>query len=75
MGSDYVESQGLQCLQVHYFDRYWSNGKVKGFEVYIVELIESVEVCVARNIHNRSRVDIEKVVCTCTLMGLCACRY
>ena len=34
---------------------------MKGFEVYIVELIDSVDICVARNIHHRSREDIDKV--------------
>ena len=33
---------------------------MKGFEVYIVELIDSIDICVARNIHNRTRDDIEK---------------
>lgn len=47
--------------KVHYFDRYWSSGKMKGFEVYIVELIDSVDICVARNIHHRSREDIDKL--------------
>lgn len=48
-------------VQVHHFDRYWSNGKVRGFEVYIVELMESIDVCVERNVHQRTREEIEKV--------------
>ena len=49
-------------LQVHHFQRYWSNGKVKGFEVYIVELnqMENIDVCVERNVHKRTRAEIEK---------------
>ena len=47
--------------KVHHFDRYWSNGKMKGFEVYVAELVDSVEICVARNIHHRSKEDIQKV--------------
>ena len=34
---------------------------MKGFEVYLAELIDTAEVCVARNIHKRSREEIEKV--------------
>ena len=37
---------------------------MNGFDVYVVELIDSVEICVARNIHKRTQEDIEKV-CTC----------
>ena len=47
-------------MQVHHFQRYWSNGKVKGFEVYIVELMENIDVCVERNVHKRTRAEIEK---------------
>jgi YLP motif-containing protein 1 len=47
--------------KVHHFDRYWSNGKMNGFDVYVAELIDSVEICVARNIHNRTQEDIEKL--------------
>ena len=46
---------------MHHFDRYWSNGKVQGFEVYVVELMESIDVCVERNVHQRTREEIEKV--------------
>ena len=42
---------------------------MKGFEVYIVELIDSVDICVARNIHKRSRQDIEKVRIIITQYG------
>ena len=34
---------------------------MKGFEVYIAEVIDSVEICSARNIHHRTRQEIEKV--------------
>ena len=34
---------------------------MKGFEVYVVELLESIDMCVGRNVHNRSREEIEKV--------------
>jgi YLP motif-containing protein 1 len=47
--------------KVHHFDRYWSNGKMRGFEVYVAELIDSVDICTARNVHHRSRDDIEKL--------------
>ena len=47
--------------KVHHFDRYWSNGKMKGFEVYVAELIDSVEICAARNIHHRTEEEILKV--------------
>jgi YLP motif-containing protein 1 len=47
--------------KVHHFDRYWSNGKMKGFEVYVAELIDSVEICAARNIHHRTEEEIQKL--------------
>ena len=30
-------------------------------QVYVVELIESVEVCVEKNVHKRTKEEIEKV--------------
>ena len=63
-GQTRLLSQHLPCppsVQVHHFDRYWSNGKVQGFEVYVVELMESIDVCVERNVHQRTREEIEKV--------------
>jgi YLP motif-containing protein 1 len=41
------------------FDQFWSCAKVKGFEAFVVELKESVEVCTSRNTHNRARKEIE----------------
>ena len=54
-------SDAVYIIKVHHFDRYWSNGKMMGFEVYVAELIDSVEICTARNIHKRTKEDIEKV--------------
>jgi len=56
-----LSNSNVGSLQVHHFDRYWSNAKVKGFEVYVVELMESIDLCVERNIHSRSREEIEKL--------------
>ena len=33
-------------------------------KVYVVELMESIDLCVERNIHNRTRGEIEKVLMT-----------
>ncbi|XP_019851537.1 PREDICTED: YLP motif-containing protein 1-like [Amphimedon queenslandica] len=41
------------------FDQFWSNAKLSGFEAFVVELKEPVEVCAKRNIHNRTREEIE----------------
>ena len=30
-------------------------------QVYVVDLLEDIDVCVERNVHNRSRNEIEKV--------------
>ena len=34
---------------------------MKGFESFVVELKESVEVCIKRNIHDRTKEEIELV--------------
>lgn len=30
-------------------------------QVYVAELIESIDLCVHRNVHNRTKAEIEKV--------------
>ena len=55
------------CCQVSHFDQHWSNAKMKGYEAFVVELKETVDVCIDRNIHKRTKRDIEHVCCTCTV--------
>ncbi|CAD5115541.1 DgyrCDS4507 [Dimorphilus gyrociliatus] len=43
-------------------DRFWSYAKVKGFQVFVGELIKDAEICANRNIHNRSLEDIKKII-------------
>lgn len=49
-------------LQISDFDQFWSKAKLNGFEAFVVELKEPVDVCVKRNTHNRTREEIEKVI-------------
>ena len=35
---------------------------MKGYEAFVIELKESVETCLDRNIHNRTREEIQDVL-------------
>ena len=39
-------------------------------QVYVVELVESVDVCLERNVHNRTKEEIEKVYLACNFDDL-----
>ena len=39
-------------------------------QVYVVELVESVDVCLERNVHNRTKEEMEKVCLACNFDDL-----
>ncbi len=47
---------------------------MKGYEAFVVELKENIDDCINRNIHNRTRQEIENVnkiyTCTCIVESL-----
>ncbi|XP_033125870.1 uncharacterized protein LOC117123911 isoform X2 [Anneissia japonica] len=45
-----------------HYDQFWSYGRSKGFEVYIVELMHDVSICHKRCEHNRSFRSIELMI-------------
>ena len=49
------------CSKVSDFDQFCANAKMRGFEVFIAEVKEDVEVCAVRNIHDRTREEILEV--------------
>ncbi|XP_062516976.1 YLP motif-containing protein 1-like [Corticium candelabrum] len=44
------------------FERFWSHAKVKGYEVFIAELMSDINECVAQSAHGRSHNDIAKII-------------
>ena len=48
------------CSKVADFDGFCASARMRGFEVFVAEVTEEIEVCAARNIHDRSREEIEK---------------
>jgi len=46
-----VDNCNIKC---RHFEDYWSFAKSSGFEVYVLEMHASVEVCAKRNVHNRT---------------------
>jgi YLP motif-containing protein 1 len=47
-----------------HYDQFWSDAKHKGFEVYIAELTGDVSVCTERNIHKRTKDELEDMLLT-----------
>lgn len=44
------------------FEKFWSQAKVKGYEVFVAELMSDVEECVAQSSHGRSHEDIGRII-------------
>lgn len=44
------------------YEEMWSFAKIKGFEAYICEMDMDGQVCMSRNIHNRSEDDINRII-------------
>lgn len=44
------------------YDDMWSFAKTKGFKVFVCEMEMDVQVCLKRNIHNRSEDEVNRIV-------------
>jgi len=47
--------------KIEHFKPFWSHAKTNGFEVYICEVEADMETCTKRNIHDKSKQEIEKL--------------
>ncbi|XP_014769878.1 death-inducer obliterator 1 [Octopus bimaculoides] len=47
--------------KVRHFEEFWSYAKSKGFQVYVATVHSDVSTCVKRNIHGRTKQDINKI--------------
>nr|XP_050863648.1 uncharacterized protein LOC127069953 isoform X2 [Vespula vulgaris] len=54
----------LDCIneKISDYEDMWSFAKSKGFKVYVCEMEMDVQICLKRNIHNRSEDEINRIV-------------
>eukprot|EP00794_Sanderia_malayensis_P017441 gene17441-19185_t len=48
--------------KVEHFEKFWSDGKHKGFEVFVAEMQGDASDCAEKNVHNWSQQDIQKIL-------------
>jgi len=53
----------VDCVfdKARHLEEFWSYGKSKGFQVYVLEVEADISTCVKRNIHDRKEKEIKKL--------------
>ncbi|XP_067206367.1 YLP motif-containing protein 1 isoform X3 [Linepithema humile] len=54
----------LDCIneKISDYEEMWSFAKTKGFKVYICEMEMDLQICLKRNIHNRTEEEINRII-------------
>ncbi|XP_076395546.1 uncharacterized protein LOC100881003 isoform X2 [Megachile rotundata] len=54
----------LDCIneKISDYEEMWSFAKTKGFKVYVCEMEMDLQICVKRNIHNRTEDEINRII-------------
>ncbi|XP_018047746.1 PREDICTED: uncharacterized protein LOC108686789 [Atta colombica] len=54
----------LDCIneKISDYEEMWSFGKTKGFKVYVCEMEMDLQICLKRNIHNRTEDEINRII-------------
>ncbi|XP_036141727.1 uncharacterized protein LOC105836133 isoform X2 [Monomorium pharaonis] len=54
----------LDCIneKISDYEEMWSFAKTKGFKVYVCEMEMDVQICLKRNIHNRTEDEINRII-------------
>ncbi|KYM97130.1 YLP motif-containing protein 1 [Cyphomyrmex costatus] len=54
----------LDCIneKISDYEEMWSFGKTKGFKVYVCEMEMDLQICLKRNVHNRTEDEINRII-------------
>ncbi|CAK9807160.1 YLP motif-containing protein 1 [Anthophora plagiata] len=54
----------LDCIneKISDYEEMWSFAKTKGFKVYVCEMEMDLQICIKRNIHNRTEDEINRII-------------